>query len=253
MLKQIVVAGIFCVIVFALGLGAYKLVVPTQPSPTPNLTINLSPIAVLTTKLLNIKNNDYDFVAKVSNANTDYGSGNVQYVVSFMDAAGTKVSTKSGSFYILPGQTKYVVVTPLSFNTAISRAEFEIDSIDWQKLNPLALLGTNLVPKNVSYSIPSNGSAFAKVGGSISNTTDLDFDVVDVAIVVLDISGNILAVNKTTINTFLAKTERGFEASWFTPFLGQVQRADAQAGTNAFNNLNSLRRYGDSERFQMFY
>lgn len=252
-IKQVIVAGLFCIIVFLLGFGVYKIVVPAKPSPTPNPTIHLSPIAVLTTKLVNIRNNNYDFVAKVSNANIDYGSGNVQYVISFFDASGSLVSTKTGSFYILPGQTKYVVVTPLSFNTSISRAEFGINSVDWQKLDSLSAQGINLVPKNVGYFVPPNGTAFARVGGLISNTTDLDFDVVDVSVIALDSSGNILAVNKTTINTFLAKTERGFEVSWFTPFVGQVQRADVQAGTNAFNNSNFLRRYGRSERFQTFY
>lgn len=251
--KQIISAGVFCVIVFLLGFGIFRAVVPAEPATTPNPTANLSPLAVLTTKLLNIRNNEYDFVAKVSNPNTDYGSGNVQYVISFTDASGKVVLNKSGTFYIFPGQTKYVVVAPLSFSTAVSRAEFEVNSIDWQKLEPLAAQAINLIPKNVSYSNPSSGTAFARVGGAITNTSDIDYDVVDVAVVVLDASGGIVAVNKTTINTFLNKTERGFEVSWFVPFVGQVLRAEAQAGTNAFNNLNFLRKYGGSDRFQTFY
>lgn len=252
-IKQVIAAGIFCIIVFLLGFGVYKIVVPAKPSPTPNPTAHLSPIVVVSTKLLNVKNNDYDFIAKVSNANTEYGSGNVQYELKFSDPSGDTVSTKIGSFYILPGQTRYIIITPLSFNTSINHADFKINSVYWQRLDPLFAQGINLVPKNVNFSQPGRNSVFAGVGGGIANISDFDFDVVDVTVVVLDFSGNPIAANKTIINTFLARTERGFEASWFTPFVGQVQRTDVQAGTNVFNNSNFLRRYGSSERFQTFY
>ena len=86
--KQFFIALLFFVIVGGLGFLIYRGVRPIPPPPTPNPTINLSPIEFLPGKLLNVQNNDYDFLVKVSNPNTDYGSPDVQYKISFLDSTG---------------------------------------------------------------------------------------------------------------------------------------------------------------------
>lgn len=251
--KQIVVLIIFLVIVGGIIFGAFKLFVPPTPTPTPNPTVNLTPLQVVSSKFLNVQNNDYDFLTKITNRNLDYGSGNVQYELKFYDTSNVQFTSKIGSFYILPGQTRYVIDSPLTFDRQISKVDLQIKSVDWQKVDLLATNGTDLVTKNVSFSISSQQGTYAKAGGSIVNASNFDFDSVDVIVVAIDSSGEVVAVNKTNIRTFLAKTSRGFEVSWFTPFLGNVDHADAEADTNVFNNLNFLRQFGGSQRFQQFY
>ena len=87
----------------------------------------------------------------------------------------------------------------------------------------------------------------------VFNSSDLDLNRVDVTVVVLDTSQEPIAVSKTNIFTFLARTSRGFEVAWFTPFVGQVNRIDAEADANVFENSNFLRTYGGQEKFKQLY
>jgi hypothetical protein len=252
-IKQFFAALIFFVIVGGVVFLIYRGVRPVPPVATPNPTINLIPIEVLSRKLFNVQNNDYDFLVKVTNLNTDYGSSDVEYKLSFLDSTGNTVSSKTGSFYILPGQTKYVIDSPLKFDQPISNAVFRITSVNWQKLDPLAASGVPLIVRNSSYTQTSTPGTFGKVGGSIYNNSDFDINKVDVIVVLLDSNGQPLAVNKTEINTFLTKTTRGFEIAWPAPFVGQVGSAYTKANANVFESSNFLRKYGGQQQFQQYY
>ena len=251
--KQIIIAVIFFVIIGALGFLIFRAVLPPKIIPTPNPTANLLPIQVIYSKLFNIQNNDYDFLAKVRNPNNEYGSGDVSYEIEAYDSSDKLISSRDGNFYILPGQTKYVILTPLRFTPTGSRVEFMIKTIAWEKLDPLSAGGSKLITKNVDCSSIAGPNLFAKVGGSVANASDFDFDIVDVSVVAFDGSGEPVAVGRTDIRTFLSKTERGFEVSWFSPFVGQVTSVDAEATTNVFNNLNFIRRFSRQQRFQQRY
>ena len=251
--KQIWIAISFFLIIGSIGFGIYRSFTPTPPSPTPNPTINLAPLRVVSTKLFNVQNNDYDFLAKVANPNADYGSGNAEYVLTFYNASGQQVSSKTGSFYILPGQTKYVINSPLRFEQSISRADFKIESVDWQKLNSFAASGVSLVIKSASYVRLNQMGTFAKAGGEIFNNSDFDLNKVDIFLVLLDQTETPMAVNKTEIRTFLARTTRGFEVTWFAPFVGEINRVNAEANANVFENSNFLRTYGGQEKFKQLY
>jgi hypothetical protein len=251
--KQFFIALTFFIIVGGLGFLIYRGVRPISPTPTPNPTINLTPILVVFAKLFNVENNDYDFLAKVTNPNADYGSPDVEYEISFFNFSEARISQRSGNFYILPGQTRYVIDSPLKFQEAVSRAELVIKSVDWQKLNSLAAAGVTLVAGNYSYVPVLQPGTFGKVGGSIFNNSDFDLSKADVIVVLFDEGDVPIAANKTEINTFLAKTTRGFEVTWYAPFVGNVARVDPEANTDVFKNSNFLRQYGGQERFKQMY
>lgn len=251
--KQVVVAAIFFLIVGGLSFLIYRGVRLPSPTPTPNPTINLAPIEIVFTKLFNVENNDYDFLAKVTNSNTDYGSPDVGYEITFFNFAGNQIFQKTGDFYILPGQTKYLIESPLRFQEPVTRADLVIKSVDWQKLNPLAIGGVDLIAGNYSYVPVLQSGTFGKVGGSIFNNSDFDLNKADVTIVLFDGSDLPIATNRTEVLTFLAKTSRGFEAVWFIPFVGNVSRVDVEANTNIFENSNFLRQYGGQEKFKQMY
>jgi len=250
--KQIFVALIFLIIIGGLGFFGYRGANPPKPTPTPNPTANIK-IVIAYEKLINVKNNDYDFVAKVTNPSSVYGSGDVEYDLNFYDSTGAVVSTKSGSFYILPGETKYVVETPLRFSQLISSAHLQIKSVDWQKLNSATDQSILFLDRNVGFSLVNQPGVFGKVSGSITNSSNYDFAKADVNIILFDQENNIIAVSRTDIRSFLAKTNRGFEVAWPDAFNGQVGQAFAKTSTNVFQDSNFLRDYGGQERFQEFY
>lgn len=251
-IKQVFIALIFFAIIGGVGYWAFRVAVP-QVTPTPNPTSSLSPISVVSTKIFNARNNDYDFLAKVANPNVGYGSPDVEYELTFFDSSNSEISRKTGSFYILPGQTKYVVNLPTVLDRPASRADMVIKSVEWQKLSQLALGGINLLTKNIDYSEINKENLFSKATGNIYNSSDFDLNKVDVAIILFDEVNTPIAVNKTEFNTFLAKTTRSFEVFWPTSFVGRIVRASAEVGTNVFDSSNFIQQYGGEEKFKEFY
>jgi hypothetical protein len=237
-----------------LGFLGYRNYASSNPVPTPGPTANLAPIEVAYSKIFKSAQNDYDFLAKVTNPNTDYGSPDVRYEINFFDNSGNTVSTKEGSFYILPGQTKYVANLPLKFSSSVAGAELAIKSVEWEKIDPLASSGVNLFVRNAAFNRSSEVGVYGKVGGGVLNNSDYDLSGADVVVVLLDQDGEPIAVNKTQIDTFLSKTTREFEVTWYSPFTGQVDKVDTEANTNLFENSNFLRQYGGGqEKFQKQY
>ena len=149
---------------------------PARPTPTPDPIAKLTPLKVISTRFLNVQSNDYDFVAKISNSNLDYGSGDVRYELKFLDPSSNAFYSKTGSFYILPGQTRYVIDAPVHLDRQVSKVEFQIKGVDWQKIDPLAAQGIDLVTRNVNYVPQGQPGLFAKAGGSVFNASQFDFE-----------------------------------------------------------------------------
>ncbi len=253
--KQVLVAVIFFVLLGGASFGLFRVIVPPKPSPTPNPTINLAPIKILSTTLIPVASGDYDFVARVNDPNIDYGSGNVSYDLDFLGADNTVLAKKTFSFFILPGQTKYVVNTPLRIDQPLANVRMTITSVDWQKLDQVSANGVNIVMKNISDFQPSQqAGSFGRVGGNLMNNSDIDLNMLNAVTVLSDENNQPIAVNSSEIRTFLAQTTRGFEAIWYTPFSGTVSHIDVEAQTNLFENSNFLRQYGgNQQKFQQLY
>ncbi len=90
----------------------------------------IKPLQVSDEKLFKMGTGDYDFVAKIVNPNISYGASEVRYSIAL---AGS--GTKSGTTYILPGQTKYIVVTSLRTDTYISSTGLKVEFVEWSKLD----------------------------------------------------------------------------------------------------------------------
>ncbi|MGD0977373.1 MAG: hypothetical protein ABR875_03735 [Minisyncoccia bacterium] len=251
--KQLVVLVIILLIVGGIAYGAYFTFKKPAATPTPNPTINLTPVSVVSSQLINVDTNDYDFLAKVTNPNSDYGSDDVEYQIVFTGASGDQISTITSSFYILPGQTKYIINTPLKFNEPVAQAQMSIKSVDWQKMNSQSVNDISLLAKNISYAPSSNPGVFSTASGQIFNNSDYDLGQVLVLVILFDETNNPIAVNKTEELTFLSKTSRGFETSWHTSFPGKVNRTEVDAYTNVFQNSNFIATHGGTEKFQENY
>lgn len=203
----------------------------------------VQPLRISEEKLFRIAQGNYDFVAKIINPNTSYGASEIKYSVAL---AG--VGTKTGSTYILPGQTKYVVLTSVRADREVSAAGLKINSVRWEKLN-MPSGEVNLVNRRGNF---ADSIADSSYEGVVFNDSNYDFDSVEAAVILFDTSNSVVGVNRTEIRTLLAKTERSFKVVW--PF-GQpsVARADVQVSTNLFENSNFIKSYGTQERFQEFY
>ena len=192
---------------------------------------------------------DFDFAFQVYNPNSDHGASLAVYDLVFKDRNDQELARKKGnSFYILPGQTKYVVIPAIRNKPELAiLASVEITSVGWR--NETNVVSINLMNTKDALTIGPDQPTFET---TIFNDSDFDFDNVDVAIIVFDDSDRVITTNTTNIRTLLSQTERYVKVSW--PFtLPQDARVFVEVSTNVFENSNFLQRSGAQEEFQQYF
>lgn len=208
-------------------------------------------------QLIRTPADDYDLAFEVVNPNAEFGAGNVEYSWTFYDGNSPVPHREGnggiGSFYILPGQTKYIVVTAVRFQSAMTPDDVPeikdviIKSVTWEKVaggqsNPLVVTRESL----------SSTAQSATYEAVVTNNSNFDFDTVDVGVVVRDAAGKLIATNTTNLQTLLSHTDRSVKMTWPFPIPADA-RVDIEAGTNVFNNANFLKTNGTQEKFQQYY
>lgn len=204
-------------------------------------------LVVQNVQLVKTPAGDFDVAALVYNPNVDYGTDAVGYDLVITDSVGKEISRQTSSFYILPGQTKYIVQTSLRGIPNDASAQMEIKNIDWLKVIPNQDI--NFIITREAITPGADQTTYQAV---ITNNTDFDFNTIDVSMVVTDSTGAIIATNLTNFQTFLSRTDRSIKVTW--PFsLPADARIKTEVGTNVFDNANFLKRNGTQEKFQQYY
>lgn len=267
--KQLLFALLFLVIFGGVGFGIYKLIKeePTCFDKIQNQTeegvdcgqvcgnvclSSLKPIEVRNSYLFSVSEDaddfDYDALFRVSNFNTEFGSGLVNYELTVFDNQNQSLLQKSGNFYILPGQTKYIYEPALKTKLSATRAELKIATPRWEKLSGIFGEDAKFVAKSKDYLTNGRPGIFSRVSGIIFNASNFDMDRVEV-VAVLFKGGQPVGAGRTILTTFPAKTDRFYEVTWVS-VVEAPDRVDIEANTNVFENSNFLRQYNTPEKFQ---
>ena len=255
--KQLIIGLVFVLILGGIGYGIYSGLAP-KVSCTDGIQNGkeegvdcgslacgkvcepaIMPINIISSQFFKVGQGDYDFVAQLSNPNVSYGASRIEY----------SLGSSSGSSYILPGQTKWIVLTAQKIPDGIEDVRFVIKNAQWEKLDmPDNTIG--FVLRRKDYHPAQKGM---ELTGILYNDSNYDFDKIDVAVILFDNAGGIVGVNKTDIRTFVSKSERGFNVAWPFALSGNIVRQDVEASTNLFENSNFIKSYGTQEKFQKFY
>ena len=249
LLKQTVIAAVFLA---ADGSIIYFSFIKDAPEPAPLPSVLIQPPIVISQKLLKVSGLDYDFLAEVKNPNLDFGAAAVFYELNLFNVDDGLILTKTGSMNLLPGQTRYEIISPIRTDGEISNAEFRITNVTWEEIKESIPQNLFLV-RNREYSLLPSQEGYSKLKATLSNNSSFDFDLVDVHVVLFGRDSEILAVGKTDIRTFSAKTDRFFEIKWVIPFGSQPAGIEIYAYTDVFKNENFIKEHGTQERFQNFY
>lgn len=216
--------------------------------------LTIKDIEVEWARAIELKDNRYDLAAKIINPNPNYGLSLIRYTFRVFDKAGGLLLEQKGKDFILPGQSKYLIESNLKLATAPAEVAVAIDRAnkeEWLKINqnyqePEIYIHDKLVQPL------ADDKEGAQASGVIKNNSDYNFDVILVAVILLDEEGEIIGVNKTDARTVLAGEDRYFSALWFSPLRGQIKSAEMQVDTNLFSNDNFMLRFGVSEKFQEY-
>lgn len=211
-------------------------------------------IEVLWTEAMPGQDNFYDLAAQIKNPNQNYGSGQIPYHFELYDSKDNLITQCSGSTFILPNQTKYLVRIRIGVNemSEVSKTELSFGEIKWQKIEDYQ--PPQLFVQQKEYRLlGSEEPGFSQARGILTNKTNFDFDKIDIDVLLFNSSHHLLALNTTEIRSLLAGQERDFVATWFKKIDGQVVFVEAEPETNIFDPSNYLLpEKRDLERFQEY-
>lgn len=203
------------------------------------------PVQVSSVEIFKIGEDDFDILAKLYNPNLEYGSSQVDYDLVLLDEGDKELDKRSASFYILPGQRKYLFLNSVKSNFDLRFAKIIVKNAKWEKLQLFD-------PQSVKFPINSGQFKTDSFDAVIFNDSNFDFDTVDIGVILYDVNDNVLGINLTNVNTLLARTERYFKVIW-PRSINNVSRVEVQAQTNLLENSNFIKEHGTQEKFQEYY
>ena len=250
-IKQLIYLVIFIVIMGIATFGFYSyFFTPAPPTPTPYV---FKPIEIKFTKSINVKDFDYDLIAKIRNPNTEHGSSNLVYKFNLYGSDNNLIASLDEGTYILPGQTKYIVHTAAVLSEILERVEVIIESVEWERLSDLVPEETSLVINQKE--LKNNPAPGISIGlnGILLNNSGFDFSEVNIVGVLFDGEDNIIGVGESVVYTVEAQKDRSFSVVWSEEIIGSVVKTDIGAYTDVFNNSNFIQKHGTGEKLQRYY
>jgi hypothetical protein len=227
--------------------------------PCPSCEIRtLAKIRVLQTVFfIHPQEGTIDLGAELKNPNLSWGVRDFNYAFILRDANGAELSRLSGTSFILPGETRWIIrpggtkdfpLVRLPAGGKVAKVEIEIAPINvhnWQKLRQFAK-EASLVTKNLRYQIvtpPRVG--FAELKGEVENRSAFLVDQVEVNAVLRAADNTIVAIGQTMLRTLRPGETRAFTIAWYKPFPGEVTRVEAWSHANFLNDATFVKQFGE--------
>lgn len=187
----------------------------------------------------------YDIYAQIVNPNNLLGAKSFDYKFIITNSQGFK-EEKSGTSFVLPGDTKYVILLGLNSEAPISSVDFEIKNENWiETYNEFENYFQNPLLKvvNVKYNEVTGGVEFYETKGLVKNESPYDFSQIRVRVFLKNESGNIIAINSTEMGMVRSGENRDFRVFWPNRFSGTVQNVEIQPEVNVFNSEAFVKNY----------
>lgn len=268
LIKQIIIAFIFFSVLASIGYLIYYFnrTVPSCDdgilnqseegidcggSCEPCQLIDIEDLEILLVKAVPAQDNFYDLIVQIKNPNQNYGSEQVAYKFRLNDIENNLTLEFSGLTFILPNQSKYLIETKVEFSGSAPVIEFSLENVKWKKLEDYQ--PPQLIVQRKEYRLLGGdqlGSSQAR--GVLVNKSNFGFERINIDVLLLDASQNILAVNTTEMRTLLAGQERDFFITWSREIRGQVVSVEMEAETDIFDSNNYLSPGGKPAKFQEY-
>ena len=216
--------------------------------------LTIKDVEVQWAQAIALKDNHYDLAARIVNPNPNYGLSLIRYNFTVFDETGALILEQKSKDFILPGQSKYLIVGNLILSAIPAKVTVTIDKVskeEWLKLSQDYQEPEIYIHDKLVQPLADNKEG-AQASGIIKNNSNYDFDRILVAVILFDENNKIIGVNKTEARTVLAGEDRYFSALWFSSFNGQIKSAEMQVDTNLFSNDNFMLRFGAPEKFQEY-
>lgn len=241
--KKLIIATIYGAFLISFFAGIYFLI-PAPPEEEVIPEVVLIPPQVVEFKSFDAGVERADLVAVVDNMNSNYGLREFRYEF-VIGAEGGESRTIRGTSYLLPGETKYIVELERVLEPGENLIGFELlnETYDWRELSRFEL--PQLIAQNLSFGVAEKPGDFFTARATISNQSGYSLNNIDVVGLIRSPRDEILAVNRTSIQTVLTNERRDIEFIWDIPLTeDEVGEIQVFPTTNVLRDSEFLRRQG---------
>lgn len=251
--KQIVYGiGFLVALAGLIWLGKIVLI-PAAPAstPTPSPTEVFQPIRVEQADFIQHEpaspgeNYTVDLVVRLTNPNPSAGVGELPLTVDLKDAQGRLIRQETITTYLLPGAPAYAAKINLAVPVPVADVSLQVPD----KVNFTTIPASVSLP---SFSTFLRERIVKTVGnkvieeqkGIVTNTSNLDWQFVEVTGVAVGGSGRLLGVGQTFVGELKVGEQREFTLQWpATP--GAVTQVIVLPTTNIYRQENIIRALGN--------
>ena len=208
------------------------------------------PIAVSEVQALGYGSASSDAVGTVQNRNNKAALKGATYTFTAYGSDGSVVATQSGTFSLLPLESRILPALGLSVpKSAISRIELVISNEEWVAMTDFTEPPAIRVV-NPQFALLSGQAGYAEARGLVQNRSPFDIRTLQVVVVVRDASNQPLSVNRTTLNTLQSGEQRDFRLVWPQAFAGTPAGTEMQVHFDMLTEDAFIRQYFPSGEFQ---
>lgn len=275
--KQIIIALVYALVIFGVGAGVTTLYSRLHPYVAPGTCSDgiqnqnetgidcggvcqscesvianlLQKIDVHWARAFQSGTNTYDLGAEIKNPNFTYGSEDIEYHFLIIDSAGKQTSIP-GRTFILPQETRSIVLQAISLSAPPAQVSLHIDSALWQKITGFSNSGITVDNRQIQFP-QNNPNVYATMSGVVTNGSPYDLRTIEVNMLVYDAANNPIAVNHTEIQTVKSGEKRQVSVIWSHRFQGTEDHFTIYGYTDFFTNQNFISQHVTQEKFQEYY
>jgi len=196
--------------------------------------ISLTPVTVLKVAL-----NQYTAYFQVTNNNLDLAAPTVPYSIDFSNAAGEKIYTTQGSFFLLPDQTKYIVVPRIDTREAVVSGKLSISEVKWQKRLAIPKVAFK-TPKPDLYDQTTTEPFQLIAEGSVINDSPYTIKTITIIFVLFDRSNQAVGVNARTEGNLVPFGRRAYKQSWPNLSAEGISKVEVSVDVNTLDQSNLI-------------
>lgn len=178
------------------------------------------PLRINEVETLAYSANSSDAIGTVRNVNSKAALKSATYTFMLYDGNGQVIAEQNGKLSLLPLEERTLVALGLSVpKQSVTRTELIISNEEWVAL-PDFTEAPDIKIANPQFTILSGQAGYAEARGLVQNKSPYDIRTLGVVVVVRDVSGQALSVNRTTMNTLQSGEQRDFRLLWPQSFQG---------------------------------
>ncbi|TAJ88391.1 hypothetical protein EPO44_15560 [bacterium] len=276
--KRIIIALVYVLLIFSVGAGSRVLYSHFHPYVAPGTCFDgiqnqnetgidcggvcsscasvtqsfLQKIQVHWTKTFEAQAGVYDLAAEIQNPNFTYGSEDVEYHFEILDSTGKQIQSVPGKTFILPQETRSVVMQAVALQAPPAQAVLHVDAVLWQRIIGFSNSGIHVDNRQVQI-VQNDPNVFARMSGIVANDSPYDLRSIEVNMVAYNASGDPIAVNRTDIQTVKSGEKRQVEVIVPHPFSGTINRFTIFGYSDFFTIQNFIAQHTTEEKFQQYY